>query len=113
MPLFREYHFTIFVEEQEGVHIAHALEAGMMATADDQEDAVNILGKMLVRHLEFAEKHDRPDQVYRNASADVLKRFEEARRQEVAQLVEEKRRYIGFDNQPKVRLNQSTYAAAC
>jgi hypothetical protein len=110
----KEYEFTLFAEKAEGVYVAHALEAGMLATADELDTAIFQLGKMLVRHIKFAEKHKRPDQIYRNAAADVFQRFEESKRRGTVKLLyKEKKEYASLDNLPALEVNQTAYAAAC
>jgi hypothetical protein len=113
MPMLKSYEFTIFIEEVEGAHVAHALEAGMLATDDSLEAALSKLSIMLIRHIEFAEKNDRPDQIYRPAPPEVWKRFSELRGRDEVRPFEERNRFISFDNLPKVRLNQMAYAAPC
>jgi hypothetical protein len=106
----KEYNFNVFIEENEGVFVAHALEAGMLATDHDLDAAFSKLSKMLVRHIEFAEKHGRPDQIYHPSPADVWARFAKCK-DSGARPFEERNRLIAFDNRPKLRLNQRAYAA--
>lgn len=73
----KEYTFTIFIEQTEGVHVAHALEAGMLATSDDFDAALQKLVKMLARHIDFAHRHQRPDQIYHPSPPEVWQRFAE------------------------------------
>jgi hypothetical protein len=107
----KSYTFTIFIEEMEGAHIAHALEAGMVATADDVEDALHKMCKMLVRHIEFAEKHGRPDQIYHPAPPEVWQRFAASKDSGEARLFERKERLL-FDNRNRLLLNQNAYGPA-
>jgi hypothetical protein len=108
MSATKEYNFTVFIEHTEGVHVAHALEAGMLATDDDPQAALFKLSKMLARHVEFAEKHNRPDQIYHPCPADVWARYASSKD---TSLFEERSRFIAFDNRPKLRLNQRAYAS--
>lgn len=102
-----EYNFTVFVEEQEGAYIAHALEAGLLATANDCDTAISALSKMLVRHIEFAERNQRPDQIYHPSPQDVWQRFAQQREKGKAELFEKRSRVLA---QSKLMLNQSAYA---
>jgi hypothetical protein len=108
----REYTFTIFIEESDGVSTAYALEAGMVASDSDRETALFKLFKLLVRHVEFAEKHDRQNQIYRPTATpvDVWTRYRESSEKGIIKLLETRSRFIAFDKRPQVRLNQKTYA---
>lgn len=106
----KEYAFQIFVEKCEGVYVAHALEAGMLATANDKDEALFKIGKMLARHIEFAEENDRPEEIYRPSSPEVWSRFARAQESGKARKVESRSRF--FSDRMDGLLNQTTYATA-
>jgi len=104
----KKYSFTIFMEEIDGVHVVHALEAGMLATDDEPERAVFKLSKMLIRHVLFAEKNNRQDEIFHPSPADVWKRFSASQKAGGARVIEERKRWVS----PGVILNQNFYATA-
>lgn len=109
-PVQKEYTFTIFTEKLEGAYVAHALEAGMLATADDGDEALFKIGKMLVRHIQFAEENERPEEIYRPSPQDVWERFARAKDEGTAKMLETRSRLL-FDNSDGLMLNQNAYAA--
>ncbi len=108
----KNYKFTVFVEDVEGVHVAHALEAGLVTTADELDEAIFKMGKMLLRHVVFAERYNRQDQIYHKAPADVFDRFNQFRKEN--DLLEHKTRAVHSDKIGPLTIDQSVYAtAAC
>jgi len=112
-PVAKEYTFTVFIEKTKGLFVAHALEAGMLAVADDQEEALFKVGKMLTRHIQFAEENERPEEIYRPSPQDVWERFARCKDQGEAKMLEQRSRFFAEDDSESLTLNQNAYAAYC
>lgn len=74
-----KFTFNVLVEEREGVHVAHCLEMGLVAVADDCDEAITIMGKLVSRQLQFALENDNPSDIYHPAPDEVWNKFREAR----------------------------------
>lgn len=107
----REYEFDVFIDASAGVNVAYAMNVGLVTTAEDLETAMFKMGKLLVCHIAYAEKHNCANLIYReNAVPEhVMEKFKKFRNEE--HCVESKTRTINFDS-IGLRLNQKTYATA-
>jgi hypothetical protein len=108
----KEYTFTIFVEKVEGsALVAHALEAGLVATADSTTDVLSKLSRMLVRQIEFAEKNNNPGDIYHPCEKAVWDRFSAAQHNHSARKVSKSSNEVRVDHGEILMLNQYAYAA--
>jgi hypothetical protein len=104
-----KFSFNVLIEEQEGRHVAHCLEMGLVAVHQDADQIVQVMSKLIIRQLQFALENDNPSDIYHSAPAEVWKKFSEAvsvRQQPPTTL--EKPVHVG--GWPMIALNQLSYA---
>jgi hypothetical protein len=77
----RQFNFNVLIDEQQGIHVAHCLEMGLVAISEDVEELPAIMSKLIVRQIEFALKNDNPSDIYHPAPLEVWQKFRNAKRE--------------------------------
>jgi hypothetical protein len=75
MKITKTLTFNVFIESIDGVYVAHCLEAGLIARADDMDELPHKMGKMLSRQIEFALRNNNPADIFHPAPREVWERF--------------------------------------
>lgn len=104
----KEFHFTVFIEKNGGCNVAHCLEMGLVAVNPDPDEVLAVMGKLIVRQLQFALENDNPADIYHSAPADVWTRFR-AFMAEHREPETRSKKTVSVEGWPTVLCNQSTY----
>lgn len=105
--MIKHFTFNVFIENADGVHVAHCLESGLVATSKDVNELPHKMAKMLVRQVEFALKNNNPADIFHPAPSDVWDRFFAAQEK-----LESTQKNIHVERRGSIVLNQNAYAAA-
>lgn len=76
----RQLNFNVLIDEQDGIHVAHCLEMGLVAVSEDVEELPGIMSKLIIRQVEFALKNDNPSDIYHPAPVEVWRKFQIAKK---------------------------------
>lgn len=107
-----EFRFNVLIEETDGVFIAHCLEMGLVATADQPDDLPSIMGKLVSRQVEFALRNNNPSDIYHPAPPEIWEKFHRAIQVGKATEVDHNQKPVR--NWPGIGLDQVSYASyAC
>ncbi len=102
--------FHVMIDEQQGMHVAHCLEMGLVAVHTDTDELVSIMTKLIVRQLQFALENDNPADIFHSAPPEVWARF----RTRIAQQEpspERLQKHVHATGWPTLLFNQVSYAA--
>lgn len=105
--MVKHFTFNVFIEDADGVHVAHCLESGLVATSTDVNELPHKMAKMLVRQVEFAIKNNNPADIFHPAPSDVWERFFATQNK-----LESTQKSIQVEHRGSIVLNQNSYAAA-
>jgi hypothetical protein len=103
--MIKQFTFNVFIEDVDGVHVAHCLESGLVATSNDLNELPHKMAKMLVRQIEFALQNNNPADIFHPAPMEVWDRFFAAKNK-----VESTQKNVRVDK-GNIVLNQNAYAA--
>ena len=77
----RQFTFNVLIDKQEGIHVAHCLEMGLVAVSEDVEELPAIMSKLIVRQVEFALSNNNPSDIYHPAPLEVWQKFRIAKQE--------------------------------
>jgi len=101
--------FTVLCEKYDNGFLAHCVETGLVSSAPEEMDAISKMGKMLVREVTFALKHNRLADIYHLAPRDVVNKMIDLERR----IVSRTERPITYGHKQVAITEMTAYAPAC
>lgn len=101
--------FSILVEKNHDVFVAHSLETGIVAVANDESDVLAKIGKMIERQVAFALSNDRLADIFHPAPREIWSKWQQLQEPTISRT----EKPLRGPSIPGFIINQTAYAAAC